>query len=73
MGVLIRFLLFFAVGIVAWRFVKKLMLGNSQQASDTAARQIEAQPMVSCATCGVHLPASEAKVRDGKAYCNDHA
>ena len=37
-----------------------------------ARPQVEAEPMVPCAHCGVHLPQSEALAgEDGKLYCSD--
>ena len=30
----------------------------------------EAEGMVRCAQCGIHLPRSEALLRDGRTYCS---
>lgn len=44
--------------------------GRNEQARPKDARH--AQPMVECAHCGVHLPASEAVIGvEGRTYCSE--
>lgn len=65
--------------IVAWLFrSKKNSAGSDNVRSDSAARESAAttaagdiEPMLPCAHCGVHIPASEAVISSsGAAYCS---
>jgi uncharacterized protein len=67
MGQLLRFLLLF---LVIW-----LVLGAVRTALARRRRgkerEAEVDKMVPCAHCGVHIPMSQALLRNGKAYCSD--
>lgn len=46
--------------------------GRRDGAAATAARPApQAEDMIACAHCGVHLPASLALVARGQAYCSE--
>jgi len=48
--------------------------GPSGSASAGAPRVLAAEPMARCATCGLHLPQSEAIVAGGRHFCGiEHA
>ena len=80
----LRMLMWVVLGVIVWRFFFKprprVGPGTRPGAAPGAGRPpggpatpaiAKAEPMVDCAHCGVHLPASEA-VRDGAstAYCS---
>ena len=52
--------------IELWRQVRRIFLRG---AAGTGARGKLAQPTVSCALCGVHIPQHEAFYRAGHPYC----
>jgi len=54
-----------AAGVWLWR------RGQRVSAADASHKPAdEPQPMLRCACCGVHLPASSALIgREGRAYC----
>lgn len=65
--------------IVAWLFrSKKNSAGTNKARSDTTAKANDAkatpdgvEPMLPCAHCGVHVPASEAVISSsGVAFCS---
>jgi uncharacterized protein len=59
-------LVLIVVGFVLW-----LMLGRRPPARRRDARSPgQAQPMVRCAHCGVHLPRNEALLLGDQAYCS---
>ena len=61
----ILFFLLLALAIyLAWRFVQRKSLPRQDQASDPLRL-----PMVSCATCGLHVPRGEALVQDERYFC----
>ena len=64
-----------ALALLVW-----LVLGSTRRRAKEARRQrpaaAEAQPgtkvegMVACAHCGIHLPASQALLGQGRPYCS---
>lgn len=75
-----KLLLWVAVGlaVIAWLMRSKKTLNppesSRQHAEKNAANFMgeEAEPMVPCAHCGVHIPASESVVGpEGSAYCSE--
>jgi uncharacterized protein len=73
------------IGLVAWWVMSRLRARDAADDTDRAdpaapgtrrrarkARPPQAQPMVACAHCGVHLPRSDA-VADGagRLFCGD--
>ncbi|OGT01148.1 MAG: hypothetical protein A3K04_07225 [Gallionellales bacterium RBG_16_56_9] len=68
-----KFLLWLAVGVVLAIWLmrdKKTPVAGSPQPGSTG--RSEAESMLQCAHCGIHIPASEA-VRDpaGAVFCSD--
>ena len=61
--VLFFVLLALAIYLV-WRLLQKKSLPRRDQDSSVARL-----PMVSCATCGLHVPRNEALVRDERYFC----
>lgn len=67
-----KFLIWAVVGIVVvmWLMRKKPSSSQASAPAENAERQIEA--MVQCAHCGVHIPASEARISEaGKTFCSE--
>jgi len=61
----ILFFLLLALAIyLAWRFVQRKPLPRQHDESDPLRL-----PMVSCATCGLHVPREEALVQDERYFC----
>lgn len=66
MGRIFFFLLLALAAYVVWRWMK-LQQRDTRKSGPAAPRQ--AQAMVSCATCGLHLPRQEALTKDERYYC----
>jgi len=65
-------ILFIAVALLVL-VVQKLYRQQQQKKQDDAALP-DAEDMVPCAYCGVHLPAKNALRKDGAFYCSkEHA
>jgi uncharacterized protein len=61
-----KFLLIVVVGVVLWWMLRRPRVASRRDAQPQAPATF-----VSCAHCGVHLPAGDA-VRDGEIhYCSD--
>lgn len=64
-----KYLLLAIVAYVIYRVWK----GHRSKMPDTPPPAERApEKMLVCAYCGVHLPASDALLASGKAYCNEH-
>jgi uncharacterized protein len=71
---LIKILFLFLVGIVLY-----LLLGKGRVARNarreappaTSAATPSPEAMVSCAYCGLHIPASESLTVEGRHYCGE--
>lgn len=60
--------------VVLWVLRTKKTLANMQDKRRDAGKDSlpQAEPMVQCAQCGIHLPGSEAVPgADGRVYCSD--
>lgn len=61
------------LGLIIWLAVyilkRVLNQSNSQSPSTPASSENEAENMVQCTTCKVHLPRSEAFLVDSNFYC----
>lgn len=60
------------VALLVWllRGDRRRAVRQDKAAAATAARVRGPQPMVSCAVCGLHLPATDALAGpDGRQYC----
>jgi uncharacterized protein len=66
MGRIVFFLLLAMVAYIAWRFVQKR--GRDRGAGGQEQQQVP-QTMVSCATCGLHLPRQEALPLGDRYFC----
>ena len=61
----ILFFLLLALAIyLAWRLLRKKQLPRSDEGTDALRL-----PMVSCATCGLHVPREEALLQDERYFC----
>ncbi|MFV1998224.1 MAG: PP0621 family protein [Acidiferrobacterales bacterium] len=67
MGYLLRIAILFILGWLAWRLIRRLTASLHLPAKPPSQDQIEVIP---CAVCGVHIPRSEALMRNDKAYCS---
>jgi uncharacterized protein len=72
MGRILFFLLLAVAAYVGWRWVRSQRLGDSRKSQPrTGVRP--AETMVSCATCGLHLPRQEALLLGERFFCcEDH-
>lgn len=67
---LIRLLIIAALIYLAWRVVKNLLSqANSRDNSSPDSSSRDAQAMLKCAQCGVHVPAPEAFTHNGLHFC----
>jgi uncharacterized protein len=66
MGRIFFFVLLALAVYLAWRWIK-LQQRHPRGSGASVPRQ--AQAMVSCATCGLHLPRQEALMKDERFYC----
>lgn len=77
MGILMRAVLVVGVGLVLWKFVRKLVLardsgGQAAESAKGGTALAPAQEMCRCAVCGLHLPKNELQWHGGEAYCDEH-
>jgi uncharacterized protein len=60
-----------AVALLLWLlFGRSTRRGSKGRPPADAARPSDAEPMVTCAHCGVHLPRSDALAARGLHYCS---
>jgi uncharacterized protein len=64
-----KLLLLILVGIVAYLLFKGL--ARSARPGEGRGPRGDAERMVGCSQCGVHLPISEAVEADGNYFCSD--
>ncbi|MDH4114613.1 MAG: PP0621 family protein [Burkholderiaceae bacterium] len=67
MGRIAFFLVLAAVVYLAWRSMRRRDAGGSARGRD--ARPPAPQAMVSCATCGLHVPRQEALTLGDRFFC----
>jgi len=72
----LKYLLWAVVGYLAWRWFKASQQNKSQAPSfsdsTTQASHPNAESMVKCAQCGIHIPISEALPgSDNLYFCSD--
>jgi uncharacterized protein len=71
MGRILFFLLLAVAAYVGWRWMRSQRLSDSRKPQ--TGRDRPAETMVSCATCGLHLPRREALVLGERFFCcEDH-
>lgn len=64
-----RILLLLAIGVIAFLLLRRWLARNAGPGQPPAYA-----PMVSCMSCGLHLPRDTAIERDGRYYCcREHA
>ncbi len=67
-----KYLLILLVILAVVWFLRASARGRGHRDSKRRSSKEHAQPMVECARCGVHLPASEAVMgSEGRAYCSE--
>ncbi len=62
---LLVLLLVLGIAYLLWRGKRV----TRRRAADKPAQLAAPQDMLACAHCGVHVPRSEAWIRDGRSYC----
>ncbi|HBC20000.1 MAG TPA: hypothetical protein DC022_14935 [Alcanivorax sp.] len=67
---LIRLLVIAALVYLAWRVVKNLLSQANRRDSSDSGNGQDAQAMLKCAQCGVHVPAPEAFTHNGLHFCS---
>jgi uncharacterized protein len=71
MGRILFFVVLALAIYVAWRWLQRR--DDAQRRSGSAAAHRPLQAMVSCATCGLHLPRDEALLLGDRYFCcEDH-
>ncbi len=64
-----RILLLLAIGVIAYLLLRRWLARRASSSAPPAYA-----PMVSCMSCGLHLPRDTAIERDGRYYCSrEHA
>lgn len=72
MGRILFFVLLAIAAYVAWRWVRSQKLSDARK-QRSGSEQPQAEAMVSCATCGLHLPRREALLLGERHFCcEDH-
>jgi hypothetical protein len=67
-----KFLLFLAIAVIAFNWLTRLKGQAASRGAPPSRTQLrEPEPMLQCAHCSLHFPASEALMRDGKSYCSE--
>jgi uncharacterized protein len=64
-----KLILLLFLGLLAYFFYKGFKRQSPERESEIPPR--DAERMVSCARCGVHLPESEALESEGRRYCSE--
>ena len=65
-----RLLLLLAIGVIVFMLLRRWLARNAGQSGRTPTYT----PMVSCMSCGLHLPRDTAIERNGRYYCcREHA
>ncbi|MGJ3257795.1 MAG: PP0621 family protein [Alcanivorax sp.] len=67
---LIRLLVIAALIFLAWRVVKNLLSQSSRGNNSTPGNGQDAQAMLKCDQCGVHVPAPDAFTHNGRHFCS---
>ncbi|MED5387764.1 MAG: PP0621 family protein [Pseudomonadota bacterium] len=65
---LIRLLIIAGLIYLAWRIARNLL--SQARSSGSTTQQSDAQPMLKCAHCGVHVPAPDAFSHNGLHFCS---
>jgi uncharacterized protein len=64
-----RLLILLAIAIVAIWLIRRAVVRWGRR--DAPAAPPKAGELVTCARCGVNLPAPEARLQDGRTYCSE--
>ena len=67
---LIRLLVIAALIYLAWRVVKNLLSQANRRDNSAPGSGQDAQAMLKCTQCGVHVPAPEAFTHNGRHFCS---
>lgn len=68
-----KYLLWFLVGGLAWWWWRRHHLASTAKSEPPDPAPGEPVPMVHCASCGVHLPLTDAsRDTDGHYHCAEH-
>jgi uncharacterized protein len=65
-----RLLILILVALVAIWLIRRA-IQRSRERKDAAAAPPSPAALVSCARCGVNLPAPEARMLEGRPYCSE--
>ncbi len=65
-----KYLIWIAVAAILWWVWSKRKAAEQRRQIDDSPRPRAPERMVSCATCGVHLPESEAIGQRGRHFCS---
>jgi uncharacterized protein len=66
-----KILLFAVLALVIYLALRARSLGASRRYGKSATPNEQAEAIVACCRCGVHVPASESLLKDGRHYCSD--
>ncbi|HEX4779167.1 MAG TPA: PP0621 family protein [Usitatibacter sp.] len=65
-----RIVFFVIIGLIVWGLARGFFSRSRVTRDENAARAPE--DMVACASCGVHMPRSDARMDGGTFYCRDN-
>ena len=64
-----RVLVLLAIAVVAWLLIKRVSGGSARSGRNTAEPSEDAEPILACFVCGVHVPVSDGLTKNGVFYC----
>ena len=67
-----RIVLLLIIGFLVYLVFRGFFRVNTRKPEPPAAKSVEGEKMVTCALCGVNLPASEARLTEGVFYCQEN-
>ncbi len=65
-----KYLIWVAIAAIVWWVWSKRKAAERRQQAEVTPPPRAAERMVRCATCGVHLPESDALQHAGQHYCS---
>lgn len=65
-----KYLIWVAIAAILWWVWSKRKAAERPRQSDASPSPRAPERMVRCATCGVHLPESDALIHGGQHYCS---
>jgi uncharacterized protein len=67
-----RIVLLLIIVLLLYLIFRGFFRAQTKKKTDIAAKSASGEDMVACASCGVNLPRSEARLESGIYYCQDN-